>query len=1233
MKALAAVITLLTLCSPALLARPNDNLTSGASGTPAAEQAGSSGQTLFEKTLPSDIDTASYYELLAWVRRLGLSEKGSRSELQQRLRAYYKLPAPAQGPAANDTNQRIITVKSARSAEYFTIEKVNQKYIRLSGGVDLEMYDPKTKTTHSITADTIVFNQTEKTITATGHIEYLLTGNQKKEVFQGKSLTFNVDNWNGIFFQGVSQSQKTIDKNQLTFSYSGNTIHRLGNDIVTLNDGTITSSEALPPNYKVTASRIWVLAPGEWALSNAVLYLGRVPILYFPFFFHPGDNLFFHPAVGYRDEEGYYLQTTTYLLGRRSKVNSSLSFLQVAEDTNVQYNTKIRGLFLRKTTPVSSAEQSAAPYNTQDSYVKLLFDIYSRLGVFAGIESKIVDLGILKSLQANLSIARSRNIFREPEGYTQFLQRPDGTFTSLWNSSNLFGLTLPIRYGADLEFNLTDPSFTFTGSIPFYSDPYYLKDFGNRSESIDWSRILGLSGSTTTSSTTQTTTQTQGLSSLLWSLHASVSPDTSALKPYVSQAAITSADMSMYWQTRTRSTTGVVGLDPNLPNYIPGGLSSSSASDFYFPDSQFFYPQSYILPSVSAKIAGTIFSNNPSTSTQKPASPTTGSASTPPTGSSSTSAAATKAEAQGASSTATQNATASDRQTAGEGSAPSPTAKPPAGSGSAPSSAPTTQPKVVIPARPPWETFSKPPEKAQSTLKVPQDQPDVPISAPPVLSNYVQSLSYAITPAASIENRTVNDGWLTPDSVNLANAYSILNTRGSGSLTYNGALAGKLMSIQNTTALSGNYKIHYNRLPAVTDWEAFLLQDYNSTFLKATNSVILTSFPFQGSELLAGTNLKYLLTTDLFSRDWVANSAGPVYQDSFLTWDSSHVSAHSLTTTLDLAPWQQHQTMSLNFVLPPLEPEIDYKAVSHAGFLTTTVSGTITKPKTTNTWTFQPMTLEGSLNPFAWVLLDEQLVYNFLVPSWQTSTTKLSFFNKDKSINASETFIYDLQNHYPTDSITSLKLWFFTAQFEAKRSDIYQFAFPAGWTSTGQQKFVPSNLALGISYDYKSKPLWKNRIQLETNLNTAWNLNLLQFTDNALTLDLTAKLSIYKFLDVSFSLKSQDRATYRYFPSYAAEVGQTPLNPLVDLLKSINIFNRADRTASNFKMQQVDFKLVHHLEDWNLNMEFTGSPELASSVTGPSYYKWNPTFTLSVDWKPVPEIKSNIQVQNGQVSF
>jgi hypothetical protein len=47
-------------------------------------------KTLLRDTLGLDIDTASYFELVAWCRTLGLEDTGGRAELQQRLRAHFR---------------------------------------------------------------------------------------------------------------------------------------------------------------------------------------------------------------------------------------------------------------------------------------------------------------------------------------------------------------------------------------------------------------------------------------------------------------------------------------------------------------------------------------------------------------------------------------------------------------------------------------------------------------------------------------------------------------------------------------------------------------------------------------------------------------------------------------------------------------------------------------------------------------------------------------------------------------------------------------------------------------------------------------------------------------------------------------------------------------------------------------------------------------------------------------
>ncbi|HUZ17814.1 MAG TPA: hypothetical protein VMV68_05470 [Spirochaetia bacterium] len=1218
MKALALVVTLGLFLAPTLPAKP----TSGLEASGAASSSVSSPQSLFESTLPLDIDTAGYYELLAWVRRLGLSDTGSRTDLQSRLRQYYHLPSPAPAPSGTTKPAvRTITIKSARTTEYFTLEKVGQKYIRLSGGVDLEMYDPSTDTTHSILADTILFNQTEKTITATGHITYSLIGKDKTEVFRGQSLTFNVDSWEGIFFQGVSESEKKINDTSLTFYYSGQTIQRSKNDVVTLEDGTITSSSDVPPDYQIKARKIWILAPGEWALSSATLYLGRIPILYFPYFFHPGDNLFFNPSMGYLPERGYYLQTTTYLLGHRQKQNSSLSFLQVAEDTNVTYNTKIRGLFLRKTTPVSQTEQSATPYDYNTSYVRLLLDIYSRLGVFGGIESKFANFGIIKDLELTLDFARSRDIFTisgaSAGGYSQFLPLPDGTTTMIWNTSNLGGIVLPFRYGADLEATLGNSIFSVTASIPFYSDPNFVRDFGTRQESVDWSKILGLSGSTTTTAST-TSTLPQPMTSLLWSLHSTLTPNTGALSPYLGQFSLTNLDASVYWQTKNRATSGVPGLDPSSPNYVG---TSYQGADFIFPERQFFYPLSITFPSIQASITGTIFSNAPSSAASAGA-PTT--PASPGAANAAGTAAAPANTTTPAAATTPQSTNARSTSPPAGGSAQTATAQP--GSASTARTAASPSPPPVGPARPPWTPTVAPPQSgAGEGLRTQKLQPDIPITTPATLLPYTQSLTYSILPTLSVEDQTVADSWTSPADISLSSAYSIFTGRGTGSLTYSGAVWSSLLSFQDTASLSGSYKIHYNRNYSVADWQSFLEQDYDTTFLKLTNTLNVSSAPFQNLDLLRGSSLKYSIAAQLYSRDWVAGSTEPLFANSYVSWDKSHITTHSFSMTLDVTPGQTTDSLAVTTVLPPLDPQLS--TTVKTGPLTSIITAAWSIPTTSSPWVPQPLTIEENLVPVSWLTLDAKATRNFNPDQWGTGVATISAASPDNTVSAQESLTYDLYNQYPTDSTTTLNLWFMNFAFEAQRTTPYLLDLTSGWIAQSSQDFVPSSFSFGVSYDYKTGYLWKNRVNFETSVQSAYKLSLLKFTDNSLTLNLTAKLSIYRFLDLSFTLSSEDDATYLYFPSYASQVGGAPVNPIVDLLKSINIFNPTDRTESNFKMKSVDLKLVHHLGDWDLNLEYTGAPQLSTSSSGIRSYKWTPTFTISVSWISVPEIKSNIEIQ------
>ncbi|HBP09800.1 MAG TPA: hypothetical protein DD629_06340, partial [Treponema sp.] len=51
---------------------------------------------------------------------------------------------------------------------------------------------------------------------------------------------------------------------------------------VAFKNAALTFCDDEDPHWKVKASRIWLLPGGEFAFLNAVVYVGKIPVLYLP---------------------------------------------------------------------------------------------------------------------------------------------------------------------------------------------------------------------------------------------------------------------------------------------------------------------------------------------------------------------------------------------------------------------------------------------------------------------------------------------------------------------------------------------------------------------------------------------------------------------------------------------------------------------------------------------------------------------------------------------------------------------------------------------------------------------------------------------------------------------------------------------------------------------------------------------------------------------------------------
>lgn len=1162
---------------------------------------------LITSTLNIDIDTASYYELIAWCKRLDISQKGTIEELKRRLYEYYSIESTSH--IEEKRGSKSITISSARTTEYFVVERIDENYIKLEGDVLLEMRDEKTGTVHKIEAQKIIFNETENLITAEGNLVYTIIDRGTEEQFIGESLSFHVDSLDGFFFEGTSKSERQIQEEEITFSYNGDTFFRSAEDVVTLSKGTITSSKPEDPYYQVKASKIWVLSPQEWGLRDAVLYIGRVPILYIPFFFHTGNKLFFHPSFGFRNIEGSYFQSTIYLFGEYKAEESSISFLQSEGESEGEYKKEIKGLFIRRTRPFTPEEKREYEYiKRTGSFVKAMFDIYTRLGFFTGLKTKIADVGLLKSYDLFFGLARSRNIFIDPENgsYVPYWYGSENEVVSYWNSSSFLGAEIPLRFGLDNYLSLGNSFFTLTLDAPIYSDPFFLRDFDRRDESIDWGQLLGLE-SEESASTAQSDSLGSVQNTLNWKFSSSLTLNPKPLQPYLQNANIRQLSLEMYWKSKESVDEDIFGLDSEDVGYVP----ESARTTFSFPERDFYYPESYLAPGFTGEVSGNLFEATYGIPKELQ-----------------------KIE--------------KDEDGAFQDKKILPPWEDPDNGTTVTEHETESQGVATIKERDNG--------KAEKDFRVPELQPNIALLIDTPRKPYYHSLSYQVLPDLSFNSRMNSSKWHSSSDIDFSQEYSIFNTKGSSKLTYEAKIFDDYLQLNDIVTLSGEYQEHLNKNQTVEEdtWFGYKESDYNKTFLKVANDLSATTFPLTQLPLFSPSSIRYDLDVTLFQKklSHIDTYNNPVFDDYMATWDKEFVTNHSLNFSLVFLPFAQRQTLQLQAVLPPLLKQFNGTVITQTGPFTTTVAtGYQEVPIDENDddsltmWEWKPLSLTEKFVYKDFFSAEQYFQYSIKNSRWtkSRSTVHLSLF--DNQVSLQNVFGFgdpDVQEnddsapplfHDPFSNTTSLRLWFFYGEFFAKKMYPISFQSDSGWIREDEKLFVPETLRFGIDASPKETLFWKNRIRLSLNLDTGitWYLN--KFTDSLFSFSFGANFEVHQFLDLSIQFRAENNNIYRYFDQYTEITEEETINPFVDFGKSLNIFNMTDRRETSFNAKKISINLIHHLRDWDLTFEYEAGPELETNEEGYKEYEWKRSFSIFVQWNPIPEIRSRMTYDDETLDF
>ncbi len=524
---------------------------------------------LVAETLPLDISTAGFYLLVDWCRSLGLATTGTAAELRTRLYSFYGVAPPPEATVG----QTIIEILSSDKTEYFSVEADGEDYIRLSGKVRLKLTDKARGWIHDIAARQIVYNKTIKLLSAEGDVNYTLQRQGSSETFRGDRIVVDLDTWTGDFIDGtVYRSGSADSKGGTTFSFGAQEIRKGEGDLISFDGAVITSCGEDEPHYSIRASKAWLLGKNEWALLNAVLSVGEVPLLYLPFFWYSGEELVFHPVFGTRTREGAYFQSTIYLLGQKPPAKDSISLLQLTE-ADAGTEKELRGFYLMSTDRKATG---ASPHS-----LKLMLDAYAGLGAFAAAKGSFAGKGFLKKIDASLILGATRTLYPQAGGtYSPYTAM--GDTDSDWNGSWIFGARIPfVRYAADLGASLSAGAFTFTLALPAVSDPFVEQDFGIRSEDMDW--LGALKGATPTATGSERATA---------SMKASVSgnPSVKELQPWVSGLSLTRLNTDLSWVSKA-------ALDED-----------GSPLSAYDPERKFFHPDRLTIVDVTATARGSLFS-------------------------------------------------------------------------------------------------------------------------------------------------------------------------------------------------------------------------------------------------------------------------------------------------------------------------------------------------------------------------------------------------------------------------------------------------------------------------------------------------------------------------------------------------------------------------------------------------------------------------------------------------
>jgi hypothetical protein len=469
------------------------------------------------------ISVATETELAEMAKARGLPV-GPEEEMRSALYAFYSIE-PYDLEESLDAGDFEYTLQVLH-ADSITDNLDGTSRTLLEGHVNLLFSTTADGGEKKLSADKVVVDLANKRLSAFGSVTWDDgSGTEGLGSVTAKVISFW---WERDVIQ-IAEGETEIDRT--TSEGETITFHALGDQAMYQDDGanvwfgngTVSTSKEHAYS-SITAKDIYVLNEGDLLVQNAYLSIGRVPILWAPFFFFPGSRMVGNPAIGFSSSRGMFVNTTFELYGTYPDIEdtSDDSLTSLLSNPDTEQGRPDGPIYTNDVTDVSVSDLDRWADETE-SYMVLFADSYEESGISLGIQTSDMFLDQQVSLYSDLRIA----------------VHPDGT--DVLEDYSSFPV---LRYMGETEIAVDTDRLDFTFSFPLYSDPEVKQVYGNRLTTFSVTSLLGMYQSFPSDYSSDITSYT-------WSAEGSYKAPVSGLSPYIETLELDSLEASVEydWQT------------------------------------------------------------------------------------------------------------------------------------------------------------------------------------------------------------------------------------------------------------------------------------------------------------------------------------------------------------------------------------------------------------------------------------------------------------------------------------------------------------------------------------------------------------------------------------------------------------------------------------------------------------------------------------------------------------